>query len=88
MAVQQTLAGWRDVQVLGGIAQHGASGGHVGSNTAGMGDNMLMGNMCLLINTMAMAVYYILAKQVVQRYQVVLVAAWAYLTGEWRLSQG
>lgn len=44
---------------------------------------MLMGNLCLLINTLAMSFYYILAKQVVQKYHALLVAAWAYLTGGW-----
>ncbi len=52
------------LQVLGGIAHHGSSGGHVGSNKAGVDGNMLLGNLCLLINTLAMATYYILAKQV------------------------
>lgn len=38
-------------QVLGGIAQHGKHGGHVSSSA---GRNMLLGNLCLLINTLAM----------------------------------
>ncbi|GAB4820872.1 hypothetical protein N2152v2_007918 [Parachlorella kessleri] len=66
--------------VLGGIAHHGSSGGHLATSKAGVDGNMLLGNACLLVNTFAMAVYYILAKKVVQRYQVLLVAAWAYLT--------
>lgn len=46
--------------------------------------HMLVGDVCLLINTLAMAVYYILAKQLVQRYPAICVAAWAYLVGALR----
>lgn len=37
---------------------------------------------CYHASSQAMAAYYILAKQVVQKYPVVLVSAWAYLTGK------
>lgn len=57
----------------------GAAAHHVPGRESG---NLLMGNTCLLINTMAMAVYYILAKQAVQRYPAISVASWAYLVGE------
>ena len=41
---------------------------------------MLMGNACLAANTMAMAVYFITAKQLVLKYPPMCVAAWAYIT--------
>lgn len=41
---------------------------------------MVLGNLCLLGNTLAMAVYYLSAKQLVQRYSAMCVAAWAYIT--------
>ena len=40
---------------------------------------MLLGNLCLLANTLSMAVYYLLAKSLVQRYNPICVAAWAYV---------
>ena len=46
------------VQVLGG-----GSGPH----SADSGHRMLMGNMCLLANTLAMSIYYLLAKQLVSK---------------------
>ena len=40
---------------------------------------MLLGNICLLANTGAMAVYFITAKQLVLKYPPMCVAAWAYI---------
>ena len=40
----------------------------------------MLGNVCLLCNTLAMAVYYLSAKQLVQRYPAMCIAAWAYIT--------
>lgn len=65
-------------QVVGGVA--GAAAHHAAPGRES--GNLLMGNACLLLNTMAMAVYYILAKQAVQRYPAISVASWAYLVGE------
>lgn len=47
------------IQVMGGVS----GGGH---QTAAEGHIMLIGNMCLLINTLASAVYYLGAKKLVQ----------------------
>ena len=60
------------VQVAGGV-----SGQH---QTAAEGHRMLMGNACLLANTLAMAIYFITAKQLVSKYPPMCVAAWAYIT--------
>ena len=60
------------VQVAGGV-----SGQH---QTAAEGHKMLMGNACLLANTLAMAIYFITAKQLVLKYPPMCVAAWAYIT--------
>lgn len=46
-------------QVLGGVS----GGGH---RTAAEGHIMFIGNICLLINTLASAVYYLGAKKLVQ----------------------
>ncbi len=43
---------------------------------------MLLGDLCLLANTFAMGIYYILSKQMVARYPAICVAAWAYVVGE------
>ena len=40
---------------------------------------LLLGNVCLLLNTLAMAVYYLCVKQLVQKYPAMCVAAWAYM---------
>ncbi|DBB00703.1 TPA: hypothetical protein ACH3X3_002373 [Trebouxia sp. C0006] len=55
----------------------GVSGQH---QTAAEGHKMLMGNACLLANTLAMAIYFITAKQLVLKYPPMCVAAWAYIT--------
>ena len=47
------------MQVLGGVS----GGGH---RTAAEGHIMFIGNVCLLINTLASAVYYLGAKKLVQ----------------------
>ena len=44
------------------------------------GHKLMLGNMCLLANTAAMAVYFITAKQLVAKYPPMCVAAWAYVT--------
>jgi drug/metabolite transporter (DMT)-like permease len=70
------MRAYAHVQVLGGVA--GASH-HAHGKEA---QNMLVGNVCLIINTLAMACYYVLGKQIVQKYHPIAVAAWAYLVGE------
>jgi drug/metabolite transporter (DMT)-like permease len=65
--------------VMGGAA----SAAHGAGVTAEAASNMLLGDFCLLVNTAAMAVYYLLSKQMVSRYPAICVAAWAYLVGEW-----
>lgn len=59
------------MQVAGGV-----SGQH---HTAAEGHRMLLGNICLLANTVAMAIYFITAKQLVMKYPPMCVAAWAYI---------
>lgn len=60
------------MQVVGG------SGGH--SHSPAESAHLVLGNVCLLLNTLAMAVYYLSAKQLVQRYSAMCIAAWAYIT--------
>ncbi len=60
------------MQVLGGVLKSDAKSG-------GAGNNMLLGCLCLLANTVSMAAYYILAKHLVQKYNPVCIAAWAYI---------
>lgn len=56
-------------------------GGSQGSHhSSAESTHMVLGNLCLLGNTLAMAVYYLSAKQLVQRYSAMCVAAWAYIT--------
>jgi drug/metabolite transporter (DMT)-like permease len=43
---------------------------------------VLLGNACLVVNTAAMAGYYLVGKGLVGKYPPVAVAAWAYLVGE------
>ncbi|KAK9845426.1 hypothetical protein WJX81_006144 [Elliptochloris bilobata] len=57
--------------VLGGV------GGH---HSPAEGRNMGLGNLCLLLNTLAMALYYLTAKQLVGQYPAMCIAAWAYIT--------
>ncbi|CAK0782743.1 hypothetical protein CVIRNUC_005938 [Coccomyxa viridis] len=57
--------------VMGGV------GGH---HTAAEGRYLMLGNGFLLMNTLAMALYYLSAKQLVMRYPAMCVAAWAYIT--------
>lgn len=61
------------------VAGGAASASRAPGVTEAQADNMLLGDMCLLVNTVAMAVYYILSKQMVSRYPPICVAAWAYL---------
>lgn len=63
------------------VAGGAASATHGHGVTQQEASNMLLGDVCLLINTLAMAVYYIVSKQMVQRYPAICVAAWAYLVG-------
>ncbi len=65
--------------VLGGVA--GPSGGQYLNEAAAAaaGTRLTIGNTCLLVNTLAMACYYILGKKMVARYSPAQVAAWAYL---------
>ena len=39
----------------------------------------MLGNLCLIANTLSMAAYYILCKTLVQRYNPIDVTAWAYI---------
>ena len=64
------------VCMVGGGASSAAHG--AGADAA---SHMLLGDLCLLVNTIAMAVYYVLSKQMVARYPAICVAAWAYLMG-------
>lgn len=61
------------MQVIGGVpvSPETASG-----ETSG---NMYLGNFCLLVNTFAMACYYILAKKLVVKYSPIQITAWAYI---------
>lgn len=59
---------------MGGLLKGGST------HSAEAGNQMLLGNLCLLANTFSMAVYYLLAKALVQKYNPVCVAAWAYIT--------
>ena len=52
----------------------GSVGGAEGKN----GGNLLLGDLCILVNALAMAAYYLLAKKLVAKYSAVHVAAWAY----------
>uniref|UniRef100_A0A1D2AES2 WAT1-related protein n=1 Tax=Auxenochlorella protothecoides TaxID=3075 RepID=A0A1D2AES2_AUXPR len=63
--------------VFGGMA---GAGGVAPTSPAGLAaaHAMLVGNLCLVFNTAAMAVYYVYAKQLVGRYPAISVAAWAY----------
>lgn len=63
------------------VAGGAASASHAPGVTEAQADNMLLGDFCLLINTLAMAVYYVVSKQMVARYPPICVAAWAYLVG-------
>ncbi len=65
------------------VAGGAASASHAPGVTEAQADNMLLGDFCLLINTLAMAVYYVVSKQMVARYPPICVAAWAYLVGGW-----
>jgi drug/metabolite transporter (DMT)-like permease len=61
------------------VAGGASSASHAKGVTSEQASHMLVGDVCLLINTFAMAVYYIVSKQMVQRYPAICVAAWAYL---------
>ncbi|GAB4820825.1 hypothetical protein N2152v2_007871 [Parachlorella kessleri] len=63
------------VSIVLGSALRGSSG------TAGPAGHKLLGSICLVLNTACMAVYYILAKQVLRTYPPLLVTTWAYLIG-------
>lgn len=52
--------------------------GSVGGAEAS-GGNLLLGDLCILVNALAMAAYYLLAKKLVTNYSAVHVAAWAYV---------
>lgn len=52
--------------------------GSVGGAEGGSGANLLLGDLCILVNALAMAAYYLLAKRLVAKYSAVHVAAWAY----------
>lgn len=61
------------------VAGGAASASHAPGVTEAQADNMLLGDFCLLVNTLAMAVYYVVSKQMVAKYPPICVAAWAYL---------
>ena len=50
MSGQQVMSGGVAAQVLGGV------GGH---HSPSEGRNLALGNLCLLLNTLAMALYYL-----------------------------
>lgn len=58
--------------VLGGIS----SAAH---HSAAETQNMLLGNACLLGNTLSMSLYYLNAKALVAKYAPLAVTAWAYM---------
>lgn len=64
------------------VAGGAASASHASGVSNADAQNMLVGDACLLVNTLAMTVYYIVSKQMVARYPAICVAAWAYLVGE------
>lgn len=64
--------------VLGGVASPGGSSMNAAA-AAAAGRAMALGNGCLLINTLAMASYYILGKKLLAKYSPAQVSAWAYL---------
>lgn len=61
--------------VMGGVAN---SSGATHAAAAAR-SRMLLGNLCLVVNTAAMAAYYVVSKQAVAKYAAISVAAWAYL---------
>lgn len=61
------------MQVLGGMDTHASSQ----AATA----RMLTGNLCLVGNTLAMALYFLTAKALVTKYPPACLAAWAYVSG-------
>jgi len=65
--------------VLGGVA--GPAGGQnmTEAAAAAAGTRLTIGNTCLLVNTLAMASYYILGKKMLAKYSPAQVSAWAYL---------
>lgn len=72
--------------VLGGLVHATPVGTAAAAAAAAAGggrlSSMATGNCCLLVNTMAMACYYVLGKKLVARYPPAAVAGWAYLVGE------
>jgi len=63
--------------VVGSISGVGDNTGNADAATVTAG-NQMMGDACILVNAIAMAVYYLLAKSLVQKYSAIHVAAWAY----------
>lgn len=57
-----------------------AGGAEVGMQSAGVTSDVMLGNILLLLNTVAMALYYIYAKPMMTQYPPMSVAAWAYVT--------
>lgn len=45
---------------------------------SGVGTSPYLGDVCILVNAIAMAVYYLLAKKLVAKYSAIHVATWAY----------
>ena len=68
--------------VIGAVSMvFGGATAHKGIATAADNSKMLFGNVFLLINTLAMAIYYVLAKSLVSKYTPLQISAWAYIVG-------
>lgn len=67
------------MQVVGGAAATGE--GTVTSQSTAAVTHMALGNVCFLVNTLAMATYYVVAKGLLSKYTPAQVSAWAYLVG-------
>ena len=71
--------------VLGGVMGGSTNGTSTNNssnstkNSIELSTEMTLGNTCLLINTFAMASYYILSKKLLGKYSPAQVSAWAYI---------
>lgn len=52
---------------------------NIDGNESGKDSKAILGNFFLVINTMAMACYYILSKRLVTKYSPILISAWSYM---------
>jgi drug/metabolite transporter (DMT)-like permease len=65
--------------VLGAVSMVLGGGAELPQDDNTASEGLYLGNACLLVNTIAMAMYYVLGKSVVQRHSPATVASWAYL---------